>query len=96
MKRERNTTVTGDAFDEEIIEVVWEKAAIIEDKDPAEYWCDIFGNEVCRESFSKQSIMGWEIDHIKPVAKGGTDELSNLQVLQSKANAIKGDNYPWP
>ena len=96
MKRERNTTVTGDAFDEEIVEAVWSNAAIIDDKDPAEYRRDIFGNEICRESLGKQSIMGWEIDHIKPVAKGGTDDLSNLQVLQSKANVIKGDNYPWP
>jgi len=96
MKRARNTTVTGDAFDEEIVEAVWIKAAIIDDKDPTEYRCDIFGNEVCRDSYGKQSIMGWEVDHIKPVAKGGTDDLSNLQVLQSKANAIKGDNYPWP
>ncbi len=96
MKRERNTTVSGNTFDEKIVEAVWSKAAIIKGKDPAEYRSDIFGNKVCRDSFGKQSIMGWEIDHIKPVAKGGTDDLSNLQVLQSKANAIKGDNYPWP
>ena len=40
--------------------------------------------------------MGWEIDHIIPVSKGGSDDLENLHILQSGANAKKGNNYPWP
>jgi hypothetical protein len=31
-----------------------------------------------------------EIDHIKPIAKGGTDDLLNLQVLCRECNAGKG------
>ena len=30
------------------------------------------------------------IDHIEPVAHGGTDELSNLQVLCRSCNQTKG------
>ncbi|MEJ2648475.1 MAG: HNH endonuclease signature motif containing protein [Sedimentisphaerales bacterium] len=41
-------------------------------------------------------IGGWEIAHIKPVPKGGTDELDNLQALNSAANAKKGNLYPRP
>jgi len=34
-----------------------------------------------------------EIDHIKPIAKGGKSIYSNLQTLCSKCNAKKGDSY---
>jgi hypothetical protein len=78
MARQRNTTVTGSTFSENIIDVVWHKAATITGKHPAEYRRDILGNELRRESYGKESGMGWEIDHIIPAAKGGTDDLSNL------------------
>ena len=34
-------------------------------------------------------MLGWEIDHITPFDKGGTDEHSNLHALQWKNNATK-------
>jgi 5-methylcytosine-specific restriction endonuclease McrA len=40
------------------------------------------------------STYGWEIDHIKPVAKRGGDEITNLQPLQWENNRRKGDDYP--
>ena len=38
--------------------------------------------------------MGWEVDHILPVAKDGIDVLSNLQPLQWENNRSKADDYP--
>lgn len=37
------------------------------------------------------SEYGWEIDHVVPRSKGGTDLLGNLQPLQWENNRSKGD-----
>ncbi len=37
--------------------------------------------------------MGWQIDHSKPRAKGGTDHLNNLNPLKTADNRKKSDKY---
>ncbi len=37
--------------------------------------------------------MGWEIDHLKPQSKGGTDHLNNLQPLKTSDNRKKSNKY---
>ena len=46
------------------------------------------------EHGNTNSNNGWEIDHIKPSAKSGSDDLDNLQALQWENNHRKGDEYP--
>lgn len=72
---------------------VWEKGAKVRGKDPNMYRKDKLGNEIYYPSYGKDTNMGWQIDHSKPVSKGGTDHLNNLQPLNTKANKKKGNNY---
>jgi len=81
------------SFDDDTIQKVWEKGSAISGKTPELYRLDSLGNLIYRYSYGLTTPMGWEIDHSKPQAKGGTDHLNNLQPLQWKANREKSDKY---
>ncbi len=42
----------------------------------------------------RQSVVGWEIDHVVPKSKGGTDAISNLEPVHWETNARKGSTAP--
>lgn len=71
---------------------VWDKAATIRGKDPDLYRRDPYGNMMYKPSYGKDSDMGWEIDHIKPESLGGSDNLRNLQALNTRKNRELGDS----
>jgi CRISPR/Cas system Type II protein with McrA/HNH and RuvC-like nuclease domain len=72
---------------------VWDKGKKVRGKDPELYRKDKYGNEMYFHSYGMNSEMGWEIDHSKPQAKGGTDHLNNLQPMKTSANREKGNKY---
>jgi len=75
---------------------VWQKGKPIPGRDSHLWRSDICGRVIrFTDHGDTDSEYGWEIDHIKPVALGGTHELSNLQPLHWANNLRKGDNYPW-
>ena len=78
--------------DKECKDKVWNLAKTIPGKDPNIYRKDPAGNEICNKAYGTNSKQSWDIDHIKPSSKGGSDCLRNLQALSSHVNRSKGNS----
>jgi hypothetical protein len=92
MARKSNTTKSGGSFDEATVEAVWKKGT--PEPGLSSFRKDVCGASMRRTKYGTTEQYGWEIDHKKPVAKGGTDDFSNLQALQWENNRHKSDDYP--
>lgn len=79
-------------FSQQDILLVWQKAAPIPGYDPRVCRRDVCGAPMVWKDYgNRNSQYGWEVDHIVPVANGGSDLLSNLRPLHWKNNARKSD-----
>lgn len=96
MSRKQNTDCTGLNWSEVTKHIVWKRAITIPKFPPHLWRRDICGFAIRYADFGdRDSMYGWEIDHILPVAMGGNDGLNNLQVLNWKNNTEKGDSLTW-
>lgn len=85
----------AEAADETTKRAVWAKGAVIEGFNPLVWRRDICGHAIKYDLYGQTVEFGWEIDHIRPVARGGADTIANYQPLFWENNRTKGDKYPW-
>ena len=90
-----NTSISGSSFTEATVQAVWNKGKIVPGENPNLVRRDMCGALMWRNEYGNtNSRYGWEIDHMQPKSKGGSDALSNLQPLQWQNNRSKGNNFP--
>ena len=81
------------AYTQEEILAVWQKGKVVRNYNPSLYRKDECGAWMVFDRYGdRNSIYGWEIDHITPVSKGGSDNLYNLRPLQWENNMAKSND----
>lgn len=84
-----------DLQNEATVDLIWKKGLKVEGYDSNLYRQSFSGAWIARKSYGdRESMLGWEIDHVYPKSKGGTDEEVNLRPINWQNNISKGDNYP--
>jgi HNH endonuclease len=94
--RNHNSNQKGSGFTQNEINTVWSKGTLIPGYDPNTFRKDICGAWMQYSEYGNpKHALGWEIDHIISVTRGGSDHISNLQPLMWENNRKKSDNITF-
>ena len=93
--RRWGTMCNGCEFPESKVEQVWELGGFpYATVGGVEIKIDFYGGIMVKGLYGHRTAKyAWEIDHIRPVSLGGSDELWNLQPLQRKNNRTKSNSF---
>uniref|UniRef100_A0A7S1TGU4 HNH nuclease domain-containing protein n=1 Tax=Compsopogon caeruleus TaxID=31354 RepID=A0A7S1TGU4_9RHOD len=86
-------------FSSDVKNQCWDRARLFpnrEGRDPTRWRLDAAGNPVCRALRGCVGPLCMEFDHIHPKSRGGSGSVENCQVLQSRLNRRKADEFPPP
>jgi len=83
---------TSTQYDHATLSAIWAKALVDSNNDPNVFRKDVYGAWIAWAQYGQTSKYGWEVDHIVPIARGGSEELGNLQPLHWENNRRKSDN----
>jgi len=75
---------------------VWGLAKTVRGHDPSEFRRDPTGSIISYKAYGTNKQGSWDIDHIKPSSRGGSDCLRNLQALNSHSNRSIGNSLVKP
>ena len=71
---------------------IFEKAKEVRGKEPTLYRKDPYGNVIYLYSHGKSTKMGWDVDNIIPLQRGGSNDIRNKQALSTHINRSKKDS----
>lgn len=72
--------------------LIWQKGRVVVGRDAMKVKKDDYGDLMLFEHYGdRESLYGWEVDHIIAKANGGTDNFNNLRPLNWKNNSEKSD-----
>ncbi len=79
---------------EEKIKEVWEKSTQVDGRNPTMWRKDFAGAWIRRIDYGQRTMYGWTINRLRPVSKGGTIDIGNLNAMHWKNDLCKADDYP--
>ena len=91
-QREGEEMAISTQYDHATLSEIWAKARIDGNNDANLFRKDVYGTWIAWSQYGQTTQYGWEVDHIVPLARGGSEALSNLQPLHWENNRKKGDN----